>query len=88
MARDKGVAPRSVKEQETREPKITVSGTGKDYGRSAVNAATGADDPKTGGQLMPGAKLSPRGKNVAGTQDVGSPEKCIADCLKSGKTDF
>lgn len=88
MARSKGIAPRSVKNDNSKEPSPTVSGTGKDYGRAAVNAATGADDPKVGGQLMPGAKLSPRGKNVAGVASVGSPEKCISECLKSGKTDF
>ena len=88
MARDKGKAPRSVKVEDTEEPSLTVTGTGKDYGRAAVNAATGADDPKIGGQLMPGAKYSPRGKSVAGVADVGDPEGCIADALKSGNTDF
>ena len=88
MARDKGKAPRSVKVEDTEEPSMTVTGTGKDYGRAAVNAATGADDPKIGGPLQPGAKYSPRGKNVAGTADVGNPDGCIADALKSGETDF
>lgn len=87
MARSKGEAPRSVKVEDTEEPSVTVSGTGKDYGRAAVNAATGADDPKIGGQLMPGAKYSPRGKNVAGVADVGNPDACIERGLK-GDTDF
>lgn len=88
MARDKGKAPRSVHVEDTKEPSMTVTGTGKDYGRAAVNAAVGADDPKIGGDKTAGVRTGPRGKNCGGTQDVGSPDKRIAECLKSGKTDY
>lgn len=88
MAREKGPAPRSVKVEDTKEPSLTVTGTGKDYGKAAVAKVTGADDPHTGGKLMPGVKLSPRGGECAGVSKVGSPEQCIKDALESGETDF
>ncbi len=88
MARDKGISPRSVKVEDTKEPSTTVTGTGKDYGKAAVAKVTGADDPKIGGQLMPGSKYSPRGNDSAGVQSVGDPDGCIADALKTGETDF